>query len=92
MLAIGTTKNVVLKGVGQVMNSVSVLKIRTVNPKAVDPKSLNQDDVKPKSRTISLLSALKAENCRLRQAVVQLSLDTLVLREALKDVRPESQI
>jgi hypothetical protein len=31
------------------MNSVAVLKIRTVNPKAVDPKSHNQDYVKPKS-------------------------------------------
>jgi len=74
------------------MNSVAVLKIRTVNPKAVDPKSLNQDNVKPKSRTISLLSVLEAENFRLRQAVAELSRDTLVLREALKDVRPESQI
>ncbi len=92
MLAIGATKNVLLKGVGETMNSVSVLKIRTVNPKAVDPKSLNQDNVRPKSRTISLLSVLEAENFRLRQAVAELSRDTSVLREALKDVRPESQI
>ncbi len=92
MLAIGTTKNVLLKGVGEAMNSVSVLKIRTVNPKTVDQKSLNQADVKPTFRTISLLSVLKAENFRLRQAVVKLSLDTLVLREALKEFRPECQI
>jgi hypothetical protein len=92
VLAIGATNNVLLKGVGETMNSVSVLKIRTVNPKTVDPKSLNQDNVKPKSGTISLVSTLKAENFRLRQAVVELSLDTLVLREALKDFRPESQI
>jgi hypothetical protein len=56
------------------MNLVAVLKIRTVNPKAVDPKSHNQDYVKPKSRPIILLSVLKAENFRLRQAVVELSL------------------
>jgi hypothetical protein len=62
----------------EAMNSVAVLKIRTVNPKAVDPKSHNQDYVKPKSPPIIMLSALKAENFRLRQAVVELSLDTVV--------------
>src|SRR5258706_12844300 len=51
------------------MNSVSVLKIKTVDPQAVDPKSHKQDYVKPKSGPISLLSVLEAENFRLRQAV-----------------------
>jgi hypothetical protein len=76
------------------MNSVSVvvLKIRTVNPKAVDPKSHNQDYVKPKSPPIIMLSALKAENFRLRQAVVELSLDTVVLKEALNQLRSGPQI
>ena len=77
---------------GEAMDSVSVLKTRTVDPKAVDPKSHKQDDVKSKSQPISLLSVLEAENFRLRQAVVALSLDTLVLREALKGLRPESLI
>jgi hypothetical protein len=81
-----------LKGAGEAMNAVAVLKIRTVNPKAVDPKSHKQDYVKPNSRPISFLSVLKAENFRLRQAVVELSLDTLVLREALKELRPEPRI
>jgi hypothetical protein len=74
------------------MSSVSLLKIKTVDPQAVDPKSHKQDYVKPKSRPISLLSVLEAENCRLRQAVVELSLDTVVLREALRDFRPEPRI
>jgi hypothetical protein len=74
------------------MNSVSVLKIKTVDPHAVDPKSHKQDYVKPKSGPISLLSVLEAENFRLRQAVVELSLDALVLREALKELRPGSRI
>jgi hypothetical protein len=74
------------------MNSVSVLKIKPVDPQAVDPKFHKQDYVKPKSGPISLLSVLDAENFRLRQAVVELSLDALVLREALKELRPEPRI
>ena len=42
------------------MNSVSVLKIKTVDPQAVDPKFHKQDYVKPKSGPISLLSVLDA--------------------------------
>jgi hypothetical protein len=71
---------------GRGMNSVSLLKIRTVNPKAVNAKSHNQDNVKPKFRPISLLSVLEAENFQLRQALVELSLDTLMLRDALKEL------
>lgn len=91
VLAIGTTKTCCRK-VGAAMNSLSVLKIKTVDPHAVDPKSHKQDYVKPKSGPISLLSVLEADNFRLRQAVVELSLDTLVLREALKELRPEPRI
>ena len=74
------------------MNSVSVLKIKTVDPQAVVPKSHKQNYVKRKSGPISLLSVLDAENFRLRQAVVELSLDTLALREALKELRPGPRI
>ena len=74
------------------MNSVSVLKIKTVDPQAVDPKFHKQDYVKPKSGPISLLSVLDAENFRLRQAVVELSLDTVVLKEALNQLRSGPQI
>ena len=66
------------------MNPLSVLKIRTVDLRTVHPKSLKQDNAGPKCRPISLLSVLEAENVRLRERVIELSLDTLVLREALK--------
>jgi hypothetical protein len=72
------------------MNSVSVLKIKTADSHAVDPKSHKQDYVKPESGPISLQSVLEAENFRLRQAEVELSLDWL--RQALKDFRPEPRI
>jgi hypothetical protein len=36
-------QSVLLKGVREAMNSVSVLMIRTVDPKAADPKSHKQD-------------------------------------------------
>ena len=56
------------------MSSLHVLKIVPVDLKAtIVPKS--------HERLISLLSALQAENFRLRQAVVELSIDTLLLRE-----------
>ena len=42
------------------------------------------DDVESRSQPISLLSFLEAENLRLRQAIVELSLDASALREALK--------
>jgi hypothetical protein len=43
-------------------------------------------DVKlhPQSQPVNLLDFLEAENSRLRQAVVELSLDTLVLRDTLR--------
>jgi len=68
------------------MNPLSVLKIGMV-----DRKSQKQDNAEPKFRPISLLSVLEAENIRLRQSVVELLLDTLVLREALKDVTPAAK-
>jgi hypothetical protein len=47
-------------------------------------KSQNQDDGERACRPIRLLSVLEAENIRLRQAVVELLIDTLALREALQ--------
>jgi hypothetical protein len=67
---------------GAEMNPVSVL--RTVDSKAPDRKSHGQGSVEGKCQPISLLSFLEAENIRLRQAVVELSLHTLALRKALK--------
>jgi hypothetical protein len=67
------------------MNVVSVLRTRTVNSRACDQEyqeSQKQDDAGRECRPISLLSVLEAENIRLRQAVVELLIDTLALREA----------
>lgn len=66
------------------MNSVSVLKTGTLEPKALDAQSRDEDGAKSDGRPISLLAVLKAENMRLRQAVVELSLDVLALREAVE--------
>ena len=62
----------------------AVLKIRMVDPNSSDRESHKQDDAEPGCRPISLLSSLEAENVRLHQAVVELSLDARALREALK--------
>jgi hypothetical protein len=75
------------------MNVVSVLRTRTVNSRACDQEyqeSQKQDDAGRECRPISLLSVLEAENIRLRQAVVELLIDTLALREALhrREVSP----
>jgi len=43
-----------------------------------------QSHAEPAYSPISILSFLEAENLRLRQAVVALSLDTMALREALE--------
>lgn len=75
---------VVSNNVGVAMSPVTVLKTRTVDSKASDGKLHKQDDAEPECRPISLLSVLEAENIRLRRAVVELSLDTLALREALE--------
>jgi hypothetical protein len=66
------------------MDPVSVLKPRMVGSRAVDRQSHERGDGEPACRPISILSFLEAENIRLRQAVVKLSRDTMVLREALK--------
>jgi hypothetical protein len=69
---------VLFNSVGVAMNPVTVLKTRTVDSKPSDQKSHKQDGAE--WQPISLLSVLEAENIRLRQAVLELSLDTLALR------------
>jgi hypothetical protein len=65
--------------VGVAMNSVSVLKPRTVGSRAIE-----RGDGESACPPISMLSFLEAENIRLRQAVVALSRDTKALRQALR--------
>jgi hypothetical protein len=79
-----TPGNGTSNGVGVAMNSVSVLKPRTVGSRAVDRQSHERGDGEPAGRPISMLSFLEAENIRLRQAVVELSRDTKALRQALR--------
>ena len=69
---------------GGAMNPVSVLPPRMAGSKAGNRQSRKQDDAEPERRPISILSFLQAENIRLRQAVLELSLDTMALREELK--------
>lgn len=56
------------------------VELRTIGAKV---KSNKQDDAELGCQPISLLSYLEMENVRLRQAVVELSLDTMALREEL---------
>jgi hypothetical protein len=65
---------------GLAMNAVSASELRMIGAKV---KSNGQDDAELGSEPISLLSYLEMENVRLRQAVVELSLDTMALREEL---------
>jgi hypothetical protein len=65
------------------MNPASAFKMRTVDPNSSYRETHKQEDAEPKCRPISLLSFLEAENVRLREAIVQLSLDAKALREAL---------
>ena len=55
-----------------------------LDPNTSDRESHKQVDAEHGRRVISLLSFLKAENIKLQQAVMELSLDTMALREALK--------
>ena len=74
------------------MNSVSVLKTGTLNRKTLDPRSHKQDCAGHDCQPISLLAVLKTQNLRLRQAVAELSLNTLALREALKRVEARDRV
>ncbi len=71
--------------------SIAPTTVRSLKTKAADPNSDREShkghDAEPGSQPISLLSFLEAENTRLRQAIVELTLDGSALREALKIVR-----
>jgi hypothetical protein len=60
------------------MSAISVLKIKNV-----ESKLQNRSHGKSSGQPISLLAFLQAENCKLRNVVAQLQLDTRALREAL---------
>src|SRR6266478_4275335 len=72
--------------------TVRPLRTRAADPNSPDPESHKGDDAEPGSQPISLLSFLEAENVRLRQAVVELSLDASALREALKIVGDSDRV
>jgi hypothetical protein len=61
-----------------------LLRTRAADPNSPDRESHKGDHTEPESQPISLISFLKAENWRLRQAIVELSLDASALREAIK--------
>jgi hypothetical protein len=60
--------------------------MRTIDPNSSNRESPEQDDADLGCRLISLLSFLEAEHVRLRQAILELSVDARTLREALKRV------
>jgi len=62
-------------------NPVSVLKPKTAGSKISKDK---KDAADGEAQPINLVSVLQAENTKLRQAVVELLLDTMVLKEALQ--------
>jgi len=70
------------------MTRASVFEMGTVDSNSSNRETRKQDGAEPGLRPISLLSFLEAENVRLRQAIVQLSLDAGVLREALNRMEP----
>jgi hypothetical protein len=61
------------------MNAVSVLKSKKDNPKSQKLRCATNP-----ARPVHLLEFLEAQNAELRQTVAQLSLDTMILREALR--------
>ena len=63
------------------MDQVSVFKTRMIERNPSDQESHKQDDTALGCQPKSLLAFLEAENFRLRQAVVELSLDAKALRE-----------
>jgi hypothetical protein len=75
---------------GAAMSPVSVLKTKAVGPKAIDRETRRQDDAA--CELISLLSFLEADNKRLWQTVVELSLETLALRQALKKIERRRRV
>ncbi len=72
------------------MSAVTVLKTKTVDSKAPDRKFHARGDIDTGCQTIDLVSFLKAENIRLRQAVLLLSLQTRALRDAVRRKKASS--
>ncbi len=65
--------------------SIAPTTVRPLKTRAADPREARKwNDAEPRSQPINLLSFLEAENMRLRQTVVELSLNTSALRKALK--------
>jgi hypothetical protein len=52
--------------------------------KKINPNSHEQDNAESTSQPVSLLAFLEAENARLRQTVIELALDTMDVRDALR--------
>jgi|SRR5258708_771150 hypothetical protein len=67
-----------------------LFRMTTVDPNSSNRESPKQDDADPGCPPISLLSFLEAENVRLRQAILELSLDARALREALSRMEGRS--
>jgi hypothetical protein len=68
------------------MSPVSLLKTNAVGPRAIDRGVQRQDDAEAGCELVSLISFLEADNSRLWKKVVELSLETLALRQALKKI------
>jgi hypothetical protein len=74
------------------MSPVSVLKTKAAGPKAINQGVRRQNHVETECELISLLSFLEADNERLWQAVLELSLETVALRRALKKVEKSRRV
>jgi hypothetical protein len=68
------------------MSPISLLKTKAAGPRAIDRGVLRQDDAEAVCEPISLISFLEADNSRLWKTVLELSLETLALRQALKKI------
>jgi hypothetical protein len=66
------------------MNPVFVPKKNEAGPKTHDREARAQNDAQSECEMISLRSFLEADNKRLMQAVVELSIETAALRRMLK--------
>jgi hypothetical protein len=79
------------------MKSVSVLrnsvvKNRDAGPKTLDRQARVQDDAPAAGEMISLLACLETDNKKLWQSVLELSIETAVLRRALKTEKSRRRV
>jgi hypothetical protein len=75
-----------IKPSGAAMSPVSLLKTKTIGPRAINRGAQRQDDAEAGCELVSLISFLEADNNRLWKKVVELSLETLALQQALKKI------